>query len=147
MVTKRGRLRYWLPPLLWTGVILLASSDFLSAAHSAPWLQTIVTAILGHALPEEQFNVLHFVLRKASHLTEYAILGALLFRALRADGQRWNVRWSAAAVAIAAVVASIDEWHQAFVPSRTGAFSDVLLDTAGATLAQILIRVAQVLFF
>jgi VanZ family protein len=147
MVTKRARLRYWLPPLLWTCVILLASSDAFSAANSGPWLQTIITSILGHSLPKQQFNVLHFVLRKASHLTEYGILGALLFRALRADGQRWNVRWSVAAVAIAAAVASIDEWHQTFVPSRTGAFSDVLLDTAGATLAQILIRVAQVLFF
>ena len=146
-MTKRAALRYWLPPLLWTCVILLASSEAFSAANSGPWLQTIVTAILGHALPAPQFDVLHFWLRKASHLTEYAILGALLFRALRADGQRWNVRWSAAAVTIAAAVASFDELHQTFVPSRTGAFSDVLLDTAGATLAQILIRVAQVLFF
>jgi len=146
-VTKWAALRYWLPPLLWTCVILLASSDAFSAANSGPWLQTIVTTILGHALPAHQFDVLHFLLRKASHLTEYAILGALLFRALRADGQRWNVRWSAAAVTIAAAVASFDELHQTFVPSRTGAFSDVLLDTAGATLAQILIRVAQVLFF
>ena len=128
-------------------MILLASSDALSAANSGPWLQTLVTTILGHALPPHQFNLLHFVLRKASHLTEYAILGALLFRALRADGQGWNVRWSAAAVAIAAAVASVDEWHQTFVPSRTGAFSDVILDTFGAALAQILIRVAQVLFF
>ena len=146
-MTKRAGLRYWLPPLLWTCVIFLASSDALSAANSGPWLQTLVTTILGHALSAHQFDVLHFALRKASHLTEYAILGALLFRALRADGQRWNVRWSAAAVAIAAAVAGVDELHQTFVPSRTGAFSDVLLDTAGATLAQILIRVAQVLFF
>jgi VanZ family protein len=147
MVTKWERARYWLPPLLWTCVILLASTDVLSAAHSGPWLQTIVTAILGHALPPQQFNVLHFAVRKGGHLTEYAILGALLFRALRADGQQWSMRWSAAAVAIAAAVASVDELHQTFVPSRTGAFFDVLLDTAGATLAQILIRVAQVLFF
>ena len=147
MVTKPGKLRYWLPPLLWTCVILLASTDLLSAAHSGAWLQTILTTILGHALPAEQFDVLHFALRKGSHLTEYAILGALLFRALRADGRQWNFRWSVAAVAIAAAVASVDEWHQTFVPSRTGAFSDVLIDTAAATLAQILIRVAQVLFF
>lgn len=128
-------------------MILLASNDAFSAANSGPWLQTLVTTILGHALPEHQFNLLHFVLRKASHLTEYAILGALLFRALRADEQGWNARWSAASVAIAAAVASVDELHQAFVPSRTGVVSDVILDTAGATLAQILIRVAQVLFF
>jgi VanZ family protein len=44
-------------------------------------------------------------------------------------------------------VASIDEIHQTFVPSRTGAWQDVVLDTAAATLAQIIIRAAQVLLF
>jgi VanZ family protein len=44
------------------------------------------------------------------------------------------------------VVASADEWHQTMIPSRTGTVSDVVLDTVGATVAQILIRAAQVLF-
>jgi len=42
---------------------------------------------------------------------------------------------------------SIDEIHQSFVPSRTGTWHDVVLDMAGAAVAQILIRVAQVLLF
>ena len=96
----------------------------------------------------EHFELLHVAIRKLAHLTEYGILSALLFRALRAGRPvRWNWRWSIAAIAIAAVVGSLDEWHQALVPSRTSSPWDVLIDTAGAALAQGLIRAAQVLFF
>jgi VanZ family protein len=138
--------RYWLPPALWTCVILLASFDPFSASHSGPLLETIITAIVGHSLPPAQFDAVHFVVRKAAHLTEYGILGGLLFRAVRDERKGWSVRWSAASVLIAAVVASTDEWHQTFIPSRTGTVSDVVLDTVGAAVAQILIRAAQVLF-
>jgi VanZ family protein len=139
--------RYWLPAALWTCVILLASSDFFSGAQTAGWLQPLISTIVGHSLPAAQFERIHFLVRKSAHLTEYAILGALLFRAVRGERQQWSLRWSTAAVVLAAVVASADEWHQTFIPSRTGALSDVVLDTVGATLAQILIRAAQVLFF
>jgi VanZ family protein len=138
--------RYWLPPALWTFVILLASFDPLSASHTGPVLETIITTIVGHPLPPAQFDVVHFLVRKTAHLTEYGILGALLFRAVRDERRGWSVRWSAAAVLLAAVVASADEWHQTLIPSRTGTVSDVLLDAAGATVAQILIGAVQVLF-
>ena len=138
--------RYWLPPALWTCVILLASFDPFSASHSGPLLETIITAIVGHPLPPAQFDLVHFLVRKAAHLAEYGILGALLLRAVRDERKGWSVRWSAAAVLIAAVVASTDEWHQTLMPSRTGTVSDVVLDTVGAAVAQILIRAAQVLF-
>jgi VanZ family protein len=139
--------RYWLPPAIWTCVILLASSDFFSATHSGVWVQTLITTILGHPVPPAQFEAIHFFIRKSAHLMEYGILGALLFRAVRGDRREWRAQWSAAAVLLAAVVASADEWHQTLIPSRTGTLSDFVLDTAGATVAQILIRAAQVLFF
>ena len=140
------RPRYWLPPALWSCLILLASSDLFSSAHSGAWLKTLIPTFLGHAVSSEQFEAIHFFVRKSAHLIEYAILGALLFRAVREERREWRVQWSVAAVLIAAVVASADEWYQTLIPSRTGAVSDVFLDTAGAAVAQILIRVAQVLF-
>ncbi len=147
-MSSRAALRFWLPPALWTAVIFAASTDFFSSAHSAPWLASIIDAILGHPLPPSQFDVLHFVVRKAGHLTEYGILGALLFRAIRGERfERWSLRWGFSAVALATIVGAADEWHQAFVPSRTASPLDVLIDTIGATIAQILIRAAQVLFF
>ncbi len=145
-VPARTVLRFWLPPLLWTGVILAASTDYLSAANSGPWLADLVRVLVGHPLPAAQFGELHFLIRKAGHVTEYAILSALLFRALRGEGPlRWSGRWATAAIALAAAVGAFDEWHQMFVPSRTASPWDVLIDSGGAALAQIIIRV--VLFF
>lgn len=139
--------RYWIPPLLWTAVILLASSDLFSATHTGSVLEIVITAILGHPLSRETFDLLHFLIRKAAHLTEYGILSALLFRAIRRERSGWMSRWAATAVAIAACVASFDEWRQTFVPSRTGTPVDVGIDTVGAALAQLLLRAVQMLFF
>ena len=141
----RTAIRYWIPPLLWTAVIFAGSSDLLSAAHTGFWLDDVIRALIGHPLAAPQFDALHYAIRKAAHLAEYGILGALLFRAIRGDDTRWRWRWAIVAIVLTAVVASLDEWHQAFVPSRTSSPWDVLIDTVGATLAQIVIRV--VLFF
>ncbi len=63
-----------------------------------------------------------FVLRKLAHAAEYAILGALLVRALR----RWS--W---ALALGVAYAVSDEIHQSFVPGRQGSPLDVLIDSVG----------------
>jgi VanZ family protein len=65
------------------------------------------------------------VLRKLAHTTEYAILGALLVRALRRPGL---------AVALGALYAVSDEVHQSLVRGRHGAWYDVLIDTVGVTI-------------
>lgn len=142
-----GRLRYWLPAIVWAALILAASSDLFSAAHTGSILEQIVTAILGHPLPPHQFAMLHAAVRKAAHLTEYGILSALVFRAFRGARSGWSLRWAAGAVLASACLASIDEWHQTFIPSRTGTPADVVIDTVGAAIAQGLIRAAQMLFF
>jgi VanZ family protein len=63
------------------------------------------------------------VLRKLAHLTEYAVLGALLLRATRRPG---------VSLALAALYAASDEVHQHFVEGRHGALLDVAIDTIGA---------------
>jgi len=54
-------------------------------------------------------------------------------------GKNWNWRWAGVAFVVAAGVASLDEWHQTFIPSRTGTFHDVLLDSTAALVAQAVI--------
>jgi VanZ family protein len=131
------RLGYWIPPAVWTAIILLASSDFFSASHTGSFLEAVVTSVLGHSLSPETFATMHFVVRKSAHLTEYGILGALLFRAIRSGRAGWDWRWAATAVLLAASVAAVDEWHQTFIPSRTGTPRDVLIDATGAAVAQL----------
>lgn len=117
-------------------VIFTASTDLFSAQHTGSVIETIITAILGHPLPTAEFDPLHFVIRKLAHLTEYAILGALTYRAVRGEERGWKGRWAIAAIVIAAVVAATDEFHQEFVPSRGPSPVDVIIDTIGATIAQ-----------
>jgi VanZ family protein len=49
------------------------------------------------------------------------------------------LRWSTIAVLGTALVASLDEWHQSFIPSRTGRWQDVVLDTCAGVAAQFLL--------
>jgi VanZ family protein len=78
-------------------------------------------------------------IRKCAHLTEYAVLALLLWRALRKthkdDVRPWH--WSEAGLALAVTVlyAASDEFHQRFVSSRQASVWDVLLDSVGGALA------------
>jgi VanZ family protein len=119
--------KYWLPVVIWSAVILAASGDFFSAEHSGGMLK----AMLGDFPPW-----LHIALRKLSHLAGYGILGVLAFRAARVDlGHPLLV-----SLLIAVVVAIADETHQSTVPTRTSSAGDVLLDLAGAGLGAALLR-------
>lgn len=143
----RRELNYWLPPIVWATVILIASIDLFSGSNTGGMLERIGVSIFGYRLSPEATATLNTVIRKTAHLMEYGILGALTFRALRGDRKSWSPRWAIGAIVFATFIASIDEIHQSFVPSRTGTWHDVVLDAAGATIAQILIRAAQVLLF
>jgi VanZ family protein len=52
---------------------------------------------------------------------------------------KWTLRWASIAVVGTALVAGLDEWHQSFIPSRTGRWQDVVLDTCAGIAAQILL--------
>jgi VanZ family protein len=142
----RRFLIYWLPTLVWAAVILAASSDVFSSSHTGGWIERF-TSWLGPSLAPATLDLMNRVLRKAGHVTAYGILSALSFRALRGEGPGWSLRWAIGAIFMALLVASVDEFHQSFIPSRTGTWQDVILDAAGAALMQITIRTAQVLLF
>lgn len=143
----RRLLTYWLPPILWAAVILSSSTDSFSSANTGGVLGRIAVWLTGHPLASATLDALNLVVRKCAHVAEYGILGGLMFRAVRGERPSWRMRWAIAAIVLATSVASIDEIHQTFTLLRTGTWHDVLLDAVGATLAQILIRAAQVLLF
>jgi VanZ family protein len=127
-------LRYWLPLLIWMGVIFSASADTQSTQRSSRLIEPFLRWLKPDVSPE-QVEAVRWVVRKSAHMTEYAILAWLWWRALRRpvreDARPWS--WRIAGLALAAVViyAATDEWHQSFVPNRTGAGLDVLIDTVG----------------
>lgn len=79
-----------------------------------------------------------FVLRKVAHFSEYALLCALWFRALRPALKPERALGTGAAICLAYAVT--DELHQTLVDGRIGTWHDVLIDTAGALTAAWLIR-------
>jgi len=76
------------------------------------------------------------MIRKCAHFTEYFILSVLVLRGIRAGRPGSRFAWALAAIAIVACYASLDELHQHFVPGRTAAVGDVLIDTSGGIAAQ-----------
>ena len=106
---------------------------------------TVTAGFLEWAIPplSPLFEPVHFVIRKTIHLTAYGLLGYLDFRAVRGPRRGWMVRWSVIAVVLAVMVASLDEWHQSFVPGRTSMAGDVGIDAIGATFAQLFAKIAD----
>ena len=91
------------------------------------------------AMPSDDVDrgPLQFVLRKALHFTEYALLLVLWWRALRTKLEA-NVALGLA-FAITVAYAGTDEWHQSHVEGRVGTPWDVLLDSTGAAAGAALI--------
>jgi VanZ family protein len=68
------------------------------------------------------------VLRKAAHITIFALLWLTL---IRATGWRRPI----AATVVALLYAGSDEWHQTFVDGRHGTPVDVAIDAVGLAIA------------
>ena len=94
----------WLPVVIWAAVIFTLSAIPHLGTGLGTW---------------------DIVLRKLAHTVEYAVLGALVFRA---------VRGVPAAVALASAFAVTDEFHQTFVSGRHGSPVDWLIDTVGVVI-------------
>jgi VanZ family protein len=135
------RLRAWLPVAVWAGVITLFSSRWFSGDHTSSVLLPFLTALFPGVGPDELAR-LHAVIRKLAHFVEYLILGALTLRALRLQATPLP-RAMVTAVVLGAAFAASDEVHQAFVPNRTAAVGDVLIDAAGVATGVGLWRLAR----
>jgi VanZ family protein len=131
----------WLAAILWTCVIATESSDIFSSSHTSRFLYPFLTWLFGPLNPV-RYEFWHEIGRKAGHVIGYAILCFFFFRAWRASlpqgHLRWSMKWAALAWLFTAIVASLDEWHQNYIPSRTGSLRDVLLD-CGAGLVMLIL--------
>jgi VanZ family protein len=138
-----GKLRAWIPTLLWLCVLVVFSSDLLSAEHTGSMLAKILDTLFPH-LSAEWFERIHFLIRKSAHFCSYGLLGAFAFFSWRTTfpaSRPWRFLWAALGLLTAFTGGSLDEFHQSFVPSRTSSFHDVLIDTVGALFFQVAIAV------
>lgn len=114
---KKSAVFYWLPVFLWCAVIFyLSSIPDLRSDFSSQW---------------------DYVLRKLAHITEYAILAFLFFRAA---SQYISTRRAIAYGALLALTFALtDEYHQTFVSGRSGNLFDVSIDSIGIFLSVFII--------
>lgn len=138
----RSFLKYWLPVLLWMVVIFSASDDANSFRRSSRILAPLLRWLFPH-LTEETVNHIVTFARKCAHLTVYAILAFLVWRALRqpakGDPRPWSWREAGWAILLVAIYAVTDEFHQHFVPGREASVLDVLLDTSGGAAGMVFV--------
>jgi VanZ family protein len=101
------KVRRWLPPLLWAGVIVFATST-----------------------PSEYVPQQVSSFDKAAHFTMYAILAGLLTRHLSETTGPWRAAFLA--IAVSAAFGAVDEWHQKYIPGRSTELADWRADSLGA---------------
>jgi VanZ family protein len=98
-----------LPPVLWAGVIICATS--------------IPSSLL--TLPGQQGH-----LDKVAHFGLYSVFAWLLARHGFGIAGRWTS--TALAVIVASAFGVVDEWHQQYIPGRSTEYADWQADTLGA---------------
>ena len=124
----------WLAVFMWMGVIFYFSHQpgDVSGETSGRIVEMIsgaVTTVLPFVdIPEEG---LHFVIRKGAHFSVYAVLGLLSFNAFLQSGVKGKKALFFAWL-LATAYAGVDEYHQTFIPGRSGEVTDVMIDSAGA---------------
>lgn len=135
----------WLPAAAWMGLIFLmsAASGDVSGEQSGLIVRFILTVygiFFGDTpIAPHTLDLLHTLIRKAAHMSEYAVLALLYLYALRKNEAKRPVR---TALLLCILYAATDEIHQAFVPDRGPSPIDVMIDTAGAAIGLALHRLA-----
>jgi VanZ family protein len=120
----------WIPVLIWGAVIFTLSTSAFSAVNTSRVIDPMLRWLIP-GLSAASVDVVHMLVRKAAHFTEYGILFWLLIRGPMA--QRPYL-----ALMLCVVYALTDEGHQVFVPGRTASLYDVALDSSGALFSHFL---------
>lgn len=115
----------------------------MSSSQTSPFLNSLFGWLLPTASVDELKQLL-FATRKSAHAAEYALLAVLIYRALQLsspeDVQKRTWTLTLFAWLLAILYAASDEWYQSFVPSRTAALGDVLIDSTGAASGLFVLR-------
>jgi VanZ family protein len=136
--TKASWLRAWWPALVWASFIFIMSTDSFSAQHTSRIIEPILRWLFP-SITKAQFAIIHHIIRKLAHVTEYFIFSLSIYRGVRGGGRGWRWTWGLAAFSIAAGYGALDEVHQLFVSSRQASPYDALIDATGALFAVIVI--------
>jgi VanZ family protein len=131
----------WWPVVFGIGIIALESTPAFGADHTSSPLRWIYQAIFG-PVSKAHWETIHHLIRKSGHFTGYGLLGLAWLRAWWMTLPRsFFLVDTVLAFLGTAMTASADEFHQSFLPNRTGSPWDVLLDCSGALTMQLIVYV------
>lgn len=138
----RGRWLAIFAMFAWMAVMFQFSTQLWTSAHTKAILEMLLSAPF---LPDlgASSDHLNFVIRKAAHFTEYAVLAGVGYGAAVLGFQKAVTRSLQLTLAGTILFAISDEWHQLFVPGRTSTPKDVCLDIAGACFVVVAIATWQ----
>lgn len=143
-VVTAALLAFWMAVIFWFSAQPAEESTEMSGSVAYRLVETC-SVMFGLDLTEDAMEIyalrIDYPVRKAAHMTEYAILGWLMLAVLRGYFE-YQKKTIAAALAAAAAYAATDEIHQIFITGRAGRFSDVCIDTLGALLGLALLHFA-----
>ena len=150
MSSNRRSLWYWicawLPVVLGVIAVALESTEFMGANHTSGPFRWLYQAIFG-PVSDERWEILHILIRKSGHFIGYGAIGLAWLRAWWMTLPRSRfLHDSLLALLGTAMIASVDEWHQTFLPNRTGSAWDVLLDCCGAIMLELAAYIFMRLF-
>src|SRR5579864_4828469 len=131
----------WFPVLLGILVIMVESTELLGSDHTTGPLRMIYQCIFGQ-VGDAQWDVIHHYIRKSGHFLGYGLIGLAWLRAWWMTLPRSSfVPDAMLALLGTALIASLDEFHQAFLPNRTSTPWDVLIDCSGALTLQLMVYI------
>lgn len=129
--------RAWLPVAIGILVIATESTESFGADRTSSPLRWLWEHLFG-AISNGHWNLIHHYIRKAGHFTGYGLVALAWMRALWMSFPRLTFLQDALLALLGtALIASGDEFHQTFLPNRTGLARDVVLDCFGGIMMQL----------
>lgn len=141
--TLARRLWRYAPLLIFIAFIFFNSTAAMSATSTGRILRPVLELLFGK-MTNAQYAIWQLGVRKLAHLSEYALLAWFAARAFATSTQKFlHHYWFAHALLLVALCAALDEYHQSFVPSRTGSPYDSLIDISGGAAALLIFMLVR----
>lgn len=113
------------------------SLSFQISLYLVQLFSPLLPAAMSEKVLIDRAELIHLFVRKCAHMTEYFLLALSLQLPLSTCLSRLLSRKVRifTGTALAVLFAALDEFHQTFVPGRSGNFTDVCIDSIGVIAA------------
>lgn len=108
------------------------SSGFIEYTSNLPLIGNIISKLV-------DINIATIVVRKSAHMFSYFLLCILIFISIYNQNQ--NGKCLLISFIISVIYACTDEFHQLFIPGRSGEIKDIIIDSMGALISIIIINI------